>query len=176
MRSQPEDIRSYDADFTFMRQALALAEQGLGRVAPNPSVGCLIVRDGRVLGRGAHLTAGEGHAEVNALAMAGRAAAGATAYVTLEPCSHQGRTGPCTRALLEAGVAEVVSATGDPSPHASGRGLEALRRAGVRVRTGLMRAEAEALNAGFISRIRRGRPFGDAQRRAPAVRPRRRGR
>lgn len=147
------------ADARHMARALELARRGLMTAHPNPRVGCVLVRNGSVVGEGWHRKTGEAHAEVNALAMAGGAAAGATAYVTLEPCSHHGRTGPCTRALLEAGVAEVVSAMDDPSPHASGRGLEALRQAGVRVRTGLMRAEAEALNAGFVSRIRRGRPF-----------------
>ena len=159
MRDDEAGVGFTAADCGYMARALELARRGLMTAHPNPRVGCVIVASGGVVGEGWHEKTGEAHAEVNALAMAGRAAAGATAYVTLEPCSHQGRTGPCTRALLEAGVAEVVSATGDPSPHASGRGLEALRRAGVRVRTGLMRAEAEALNAGFISRIRRGRPF-----------------
>lgn len=146
------------ADCRYMARALQLARRGLMTAHPNPRVGCVLVKDGRVVGEGWHEKTGEAHAEVNALAAAGARAAGATAYVTLEPCSHQGRTGPCTRALLEAGVAEVVSAAEDPSPHASGRGLEALRAAGVRVRSGLMCSEAEALNAGFISRIRRCRP------------------
>ena len=147
------------ADCRYMARALELARRGLSTAHPNPRVGCVLVGNDGVVGEGWHEKSGEAHAEVNALAMAGGRAAGATAYVTLEPCSHQGRTGPCTQALLEAGVAEVVSATEDPSPHASGRGLQILRESGVRVRSGLMQAEAEALNAGFISRIRRGRPF-----------------
>ena len=147
------------ADCAYMARALQLARKGLTTAHPNPRVGCVLVRNDSIVGEGWHEKTGEAHAEVNALAMAGSAAAGATAYVTLEPCSHQGRTGPCTRALLEAGIAEVVSATDDPSPHAAGGGLQALREAGVRVRSGLMRAEAEALNEGFISRIRRARPF-----------------
>jgi diaminohydroxyphosphoribosylaminopyrimidine deaminase/5-amino-6-(5-phosphoribosylamino)uracil reductase len=147
------------ADCRYMARALELARRGLTTAHPNPRVGCVLVANGGIVGEGWHERTGEAHAEVNALAMAGTRAAGATAYVTLEPCSHQGRTGPCTRALLEAGVVEVVSATEDPSPHASGRGLEILRQAGVAIRSGLMRAEACALNAGFISRIRRGRPF-----------------
>lgn len=147
------------ADCRHMARALELARRGLTTAHPNPRVGCVLVKNGEVVGEGWHAKTGEAHAEVNALALAGGRAAGATAYVTLEPCSHQGRTGPCTRALLEAGIAEVVSATEDPSPHASGRGLTILREAGVRTRSGLMRAEACALNAGFISRIRRGRPF-----------------
>lgn len=147
------------ADRRYMARALALARKGLATAHPNPRVGCVVVRGDRVVGEGWHRKTGEAHAEVNALAAAGAAAAGATAYVTLEPCSHQGRTGPCTEALLAAGIAEVVCATEDPFDDASGRGLAMLRKAGVAVRGGLMRAEAEELNAGFISRIRRGRPF-----------------
>lgn len=147
------------ADCRYMARALELARRGLTTAHPNPRVGCVLVKNDDVVGEGWHEKTGEPHAEVNALAMAGSRAAGATAYLTLEPCSHQGRTGPCTRALLEAGVVEVVNATEDPSSHASGRGLEILRDAGVRIRSGLMRAEADALNAGFVSRIRRGRPY-----------------
>ena len=147
------------ADCRYMARALELARRGLTTAHPNPRVGCVLVRNGEVVGEGWHEKTGEPHAEVNALAMAGNRAAGATAYVTLEPCSHQGRTGPCTRALLEAGVIEIVSAAEDPSAHASGRGLETLREAGVQVRSGLMRSESDALNAGFVSRIRRGRPY-----------------
>jgi len=145
-------------DHAHMARALALAERGLATAHPNPRVGCVLVRDGAVIGEGFHERAGEAHAEVRALAAAGDAR-GATAYVTLEPCCHQGRTPPCTDALLAAGVAEVVAAMVDPNPKVAGQGLAALERAGVRVRHGLMQAQAHALNPGFIKRMRHGRPF-----------------
>jgi diaminohydroxyphosphoribosylaminopyrimidine deaminase/5-amino-6-(5-phosphoribosylamino)uracil reductase len=146
-------------DHTHMRRALALAARGLNACAPNPRVGCVIVRDGRVVGEGWHARAGEPHAEVFALRAAGDAAAGATAYVSLEPCCHQGRTPPCTEALIAARIARVVAAMSDPDPRIAGHGFEALQRAGVEVETGLFEAEARALNAGFLSRVIQGRPF-----------------
>lgn len=152
MAASPEDIKH-------MRTALALAARGLGRVWPNPAVGCVIVKGGRVVGRGWTQPGGRPHAETEALARAGAAARGATAYVTLEPCSHWGRTPPCCDALIRAGVARVVVAAGDPDPRVDGRGLARLREAGVIVELGLMAAEARALNAGFASRITRGLPL-----------------
>ena len=147
------------ADHRYMACALRLAAKGRATAHPNPRVGCVLVRNGKVVGEGWHRAAGEAHAEVNAIEAAGRNTAGATAYVTLEPCAHTGRTGPCTGALTEARVGEVVFAHEDPSPHGSGSGRALLEAAGVRVRAGLMRAEARRLNEGFFSRIERGRPF-----------------
>jgi len=147
------------ADATLMRRALALAAKGLGETSPNPAVGCVVARDGRVVGEGFHARAGGPHAEVVALARAGGRARGATVYVTLEPCAHQGRTPPCAPLLVEAGVARVVAATRDPFPLVGGRGLAALRRAGVAVETGLLAAEAARLNERFLTWARRGRPF-----------------
>ena len=146
-------------DAQFMAQALQLARRGLFTTDPNPRVGCVIVKDGLVVGTGWHERAGEAHAEVHALKAAGERARGATAYVTLEPCCHQGRTPPCTRALIEAGIVRVVAAMTDPNPQVAGKGMEALRQARIDVETGLMQAQAEALNPGFISRMRRGRPY-----------------
>jgi diaminohydroxyphosphoribosylaminopyrimidine deaminase/5-amino-6-(5-phosphoribosylamino)uracil reductase len=147
------------ADCEHMGRALALAERGLMTATPNPRVGCVVVRDGRVVGEGWHERAGEPHAEVHALRMAGDAARGATVYVTLEPCSHHGRTPPCATALADAGVARVVAATGDPNPRVSGAGFAMLRAAGIAVEEGLLGDEARALNPGFISRMTRGRPW-----------------
>ena len=150
-----------DAERAFMTRALALAERGLYTTTPNPRVGCVLVRDGAVIGEGFHARAGEAHAEVNALADAkarGRDPRGATAYVTLEPCNHDGRTPPCTDALLAAGVARVVAAMEDPDP-AARHGAERLRAAGVAVDVGLCRDEARELNIGFVSRVTRGRPW-----------------
>lgn len=156
--SQASD-RPAMADTEHMRAALALARRGLGGTWPNPSVGCVIVRDGRVMARGVTAPGGRPHAEAVALALAGAAARGATAYVTLEPCSHHGRTPPCADGLIEAGVARVVVACGDPDPRVDGRGLARLRAAGVAVTTGVLRAEAEALQVGFLTRVRLGRPM-----------------
>lgn len=142
-----------------MARALTLARRALYTSDPNPRVGCVLVKNHRVVGEGFHLRAGEAHAEVNALHDAGSDAQGATAYVTLEPCSHQGRTGPCARALIEAGIKRVVAAMQDPNPQVAGRGFAMLREAGVDVESGLLEAEARALNPGFISRMSRGRPF-----------------
>lgn len=146
-------------DLQHMRHALALARRGLGNVWPNPAVGCVIVTEGRILGRGWTQPGGRPHAETMALAQAGAAARGATAYVTLEPCSHHGRTGPCANALISAGISRVVSALTDPDPRVAGRGHAMLRAAGVFVTEGLCEAEARALQTGFLSRVTRGRPM-----------------
>ncbi|MDX1432576.1 MAG: bifunctional diaminohydroxyphosphoribosylaminopyrimidine deaminase/5-amino-6-(5-phosphoribosylamino)uracil reductase RibD [Gammaproteobacteria bacterium] len=146
-------------DNVWMGRALDLARRGLYTADPNPRVGCVIVKDGEMIGEGWHARAGEPHAEIHALAAAGTRARGATAYVSLEPCRHHGRTGPCTVALIEAGVQRVVAAMRDPNPRMAGRGLADLARAGVRVDDGVLAPEAEALNAGFVSRHRRGRPL-----------------
>jgi len=142
-----------------MARALQLARRGLYTTAPNPRVGCVIVRDNAIVGEGWHERAGGPHAEVSALEAAGPRARGASAYVTLEPCVHQGRTGPCTEALIESGVARVVAALQDPNPLVSGRGLERLRQAGVTTGAGLLEVEARELNIGFASRMTRGRPW-----------------
>lgn len=142
-----------------MARALALAEAGRYTSHPNPRVGCVIVKDGVVVGEGAHLKAGEPHAEVHALRAAGEKARGAEVFVTLEPCSHHGRTPPCVEALIAAGVSKVWAAMSDPNPLVSGMGLAALHSAGIEVRAGLMQTEAERLNCGFLSRMRRRRPF-----------------
>lgn len=143
----------------WMARALALARRGLYTTDPNPRVGCVLVRDGRVVGEGFHERAGEPHAEVHALRAAGEAARGATAYVTLEPCSHHGRTGPCAVALIEAGVKKVVVAMADPDPRVAGNGIAMLREAGIAVEVGLLEEEARALNPGFIQRMTLGRPY-----------------
>lgn len=148
-----------EQDVSHMRQALALAERGLFTTTPNPRVGCVIVREHQVIGQGWHVRAGEPHAEVHALAEAGEQARGATAYITLEPCSHSGRTGPCSQALIQAGVASVVAAMEDPNPLVSGQGLAQLRDAGIEVRCGLLADEAAALNVGFVARMKRGRAW-----------------
>ena len=142
-----------------MARALQLAQRGLYTTEPNPRVGCVLVRDGVVVGEGFHARAGEGHAEVNALAVAGERAQGATAYVTLEPCAHFGRTPPCCEALIKAGVARVVSAMEDPTPLVSGRGHQRLREAGLAVLCGLLEPQARALNPGFIKRMGQGLPY-----------------
>ncbi len=142
-----------------MRAALALARRGLGNSWPNPAVGCVVVKDGRVVGRAVTAPGGRPHAEPLALAMAGAAARGATVYVTLEPCCHHGRTPPCTDALIAAGVARVVAATQDRDPRVSGQGLARLREAGIAVEAGLLGAEAEEVNAGFFARVGLGRPL-----------------
>ena len=145
-------------DSALMARALRLAEQGRYTTHPNPMVGCVLVRDGEIIGEGWHRRAGEAHAEVNALMAAGDAR-GATAYVSLEPCAHRGRTPPCTQALIDAGVEEVVFALADPNPAVDGNGANQLVSAGIRVRSGLMRDSAAALNRGFLSRATRQRPF-----------------
>lgn len=147
------------ADHEHMAEALRLATRGLYTTDPNPRVGCVIVNRGAVVGRGFHERAGGPHAEVAALADAGAAARGATVYVTLEPCSHHGRTPPCADALVAAGVTRVVAALGDPNPAVAGQGLARLEAAGIDATCGLMAAQAEALNPGFVSRMQRGRPW-----------------
>jgi diaminohydroxyphosphoribosylaminopyrimidine deaminase/5-amino-6-(5-phosphoribosylamino)uracil reductase len=146
-------------DEAAMRRALELATRGLYSTHPNPRVGAVLARDNEIVGEGWHERAGQPHAEPNAILAAGDRARGATAYVTLEPCSHHGRTPPCVDALLSAGVRRVVYAVGDPDPRVSGRGAQRLRDAGVKVEAGLLERDAEALNAGFMMRMRQGRPF-----------------
>jgi diaminohydroxyphosphoribosylaminopyrimidine deaminase/5-amino-6-(5-phosphoribosylamino)uracil reductase len=149
-----------------MRRALGLARRGLGRVAPNPAVGCVLVRadlgsskSGRIVGAGWTQPGGRPHAETEAIAQAGKLAKGAHAFVTLEPCNHQGQTGPCTEALIDAGVSAVTIATEDPDPRVSGSGVQRLKDAGIDVRCGLLEAEARLLNAGFFSRVTQNRPW-----------------
>ena len=146
-------------DTIWMAQALRLAERGLYTASPNPRVGCVLVREGAVVGEGWHERAGEPHAEVLALRAAGEAARGASAYVTLEPCSHDGRTPPCVNALIAAGIARVVAAVQDPNPQVAGQGIAKLRAASIEVECGLMEAAARELNIGFFSRMTRGTPW-----------------
>jgi len=152
------DLTADAGDLAYMARALRLARWGLFTTDPNPRVGCVLVRAGEIVGEGYHRCAGGPHAERLALAAAGEWAAGATAYVTLEPCCHQDRTPPCTDALLGAGVRRVVAAMVDPNPLVAGRGLESLKAAGIAVQVGVLEAEAQALNPGFIKRMRRGVP------------------
>jgi diaminohydroxyphosphoribosylaminopyrimidine deaminase/5-amino-6-(5-phosphoribosylamino)uracil reductase len=147
------------ADHQHMARALTLAELGACTTHPNPRVGCVLVKDGRVVGEGWHRRAGGRHAEVVALAQAGEAAGGSTAYVTLEPCAHHGRTPPCSQALIDAGVTRVVVALSDPYPRVDGQGLRQLVEAGIEVVTGLMADQASQLNAGFLKRVGQGRPW-----------------
>lgn len=150
-------------DHRFMARALQLAERGLFTTDPNPRVGCVLVKAGEIVGEGWHQRAGEPHAEINALRAAGglekNGAKGATAYITLEPCCHHGRTPPCSDALIAAGVSRVVVAMQDPNPQVAGQGLTQLQKAGIETRSGVMQAQAEALNPGFIQRMRQGRPY-----------------
>jgi diaminohydroxyphosphoribosylaminopyrimidine deaminase/5-amino-6-(5-phosphoribosylamino)uracil reductase len=153
-------VSAFDAaDHDFMARALALAARGLTSAHPNPRVGCVLVRDGTVLAEGWHQHAGGPHAEAAALANLRAPASGATAYVTLEPCNHHGRTPPCSEALIKAGVVRVVYAVGDPNPLVNGAGARRLREAGVLVQSGLLEAAAVELNAGFIKRMRQGVPL-----------------
>lgn len=147
------------ADRDYMAKALQLARLGLYSTSPNPRVGCVLVKDGDIIGEGWHQKAGEGHAEVNALRAAGKNAEGATAYVTLEPCSHFGRTPPCAQGLIDAGIVRVVGATTDPNPQVAGRGYDMLRDAGIEVVESCLQAEAEAINIGFMQRMRTGLPY-----------------
>lgn len=147
------------ADRAFMARAIGLAKKGLFSTMPNPRVGCVLVRDGEVIGEGWHQRAGAAHAEVNAINAAGGNTRGATAYVTLEPCSHTGKTGPCSEALVAAGIARVVYAMQDPNPQVAGRGLEHLRAQGVTVDGPLLEVEAYDLNPGFIRRMEGGLPL-----------------
>ena len=148
-----------ESDQRYMARALELAARGLYTTTPNPRVGCVIVRDGAIVGEGWHERAGEAHAEVHALRAAGDRARGATAYVTLEPCSHHGRTPPCATALIDAKVARVVAAMRDPNPVVAGKGLEMLESAGIPVECGVMQHDAHALNVGFVMRMTHGRPW-----------------
>lgn len=154
---QPSLVDAQDA--FFMAQALRLAERGLYTTSPNPRVGAIIVQQGQLVGAGFHHRAGEPHAERLALAAAGEKAKGATAYITLEPCCHQGRTPPCTQGLIEAGVQRVVAAMADPNPLVAGQGLAKLQAAGIQVDTGLMEQAARALNPGFVKRMNTGLPW-----------------
>jgi diaminohydroxyphosphoribosylaminopyrimidine deaminase/5-amino-6-(5-phosphoribosylamino)uracil reductase len=147
------------AEYGFMAEAIRLAGNGTYTCHPNPRVGCVLVRDGRVIGRGWHRKAGDAHAEINAINDCEADTRGATAFVTLEPCSHQGKTPPCADALVAAGIGEVIAAGNDPNPKVAGKGFGALQKAGIKVRTGLMQGAAEKLNEGFFSRVVRGRPF-----------------
>ena len=146
-------------DAAYMARALELARKGVYSTHPNPRVGCVIVRDGAIVGEGWHVRAGEPHAEVHALRQAGDKAKDATAYVTLEPCSHHGRTPPCADALVNAGVARVVAAMQDPNPDVAGRGLLRLMNAGIAVQSGVLESEARALNKGFLKRMEHGLPY-----------------
>lgn len=148
-----------DAESRFMDIALRLAARGLGTVWPNPAVGCVLVRDGMIVGRGWTQAGGRPHAETEALRRAGESACGATAYVTLEPCAHRGQTGPCADALVAAGVGRVVAAIEDPDPRVSGQGFARLAQAGVAVEIGICAAEATAIQAGFLKRMRTGLPL-----------------
>ncbi|MBA1444482.1 MAG: bifunctional diaminohydroxyphosphoribosylaminopyrimidine deaminase/5-amino-6-(5-phosphoribosylamino)uracil reductase RibD [Chromatiales bacterium] len=150
---------SSGSDHDYMARAIRLAERGRYTTHPNPRVGCVLVKGDEIVGEGYHRRAGEPHAERNAIAMAGARAMGSTAYVTLEPCCHHGRTPPCTEGLIEAGVTRVVAAMEDPNPQVAGKGLAQLQQAGITAEVGLMRLQAEALNPGFIKRMRYGKPF-----------------
>lgn len=160
---QPSSVQNLSdespADERYMARAFELARLGRFTTTPNPNVGCVIVLNGEIVGEGYHLRAGEPHAEVHALRMAGEKARGATAYVTLEPCSHHGRTPPCADALLAAGVSRVVAAMQDPNPEVAGRGLYRLKQNGIDVSHGLMHSQAEAVNLGFLKRMRTGFPY-----------------
>lgn len=146
-------------DERWMQKALELAELGRNQTSPNPLVGAVVVRNGELVGQGAHLKAGGPHAEVHALRMAGEQASGSTVYVTLEPCSHYGRTPPCAKALIEAGVARVVVAMEDPNPQVHGRGIQLLREAGIEVRTGVLSEQAALQNESFLTWVTQKRPF-----------------
>ncbi|MGE5248189.1 MAG: bifunctional diaminohydroxyphosphoribosylaminopyrimidine deaminase/5-amino-6-(5-phosphoribosylamino)uracil reductase RibD, partial [Verrucomicrobiota bacterium] len=146
-------------DRGFMAEALRLARRGVGRTAPNPAVGAVVVRSGRIVGKGFHRGAGQAHAEVEALRDAGGAARGADLYVTLEPCDHHGRTGPCTAAILEAGIARVAYAMDDPNPRVAGRGARRLRAAGLTVHEGLLSEKARELNRGYCRWVVSGKPY-----------------
>ncbi|HFC8549747.1 TPA: bifunctional diaminohydroxyphosphoribosylaminopyrimidine deaminase/5-amino-6-(5-phosphoribosylamino)uracil reductase RibD [Neisseria lactamica] len=148
-----------ETDISMMQNALKLAALGRFSTSPNPRVGCVIAQGGQVVGQGFHVKAGEPHAEVHALRQAGEMAKGATAFVTLEPCSHYGRTPPCAEALVRAGVSRVVAAMRDPNPLVAGKGLALLEAAGIKTECGLLESEARELNRGFLSRIERRRPF-----------------
>lgn len=153
------DAAAREEDLRFMRMALGIGQRGAGRTWPNPSVGCVIVKDGVIVGQGVTAPSGRPHAEPQALAQAGEAAKGATAYVTLEPCNHHGQTPPCSMALIAAGVARVVIALQDPDPRTAGQGIAALRAAGITVTTDVAAREAARAHQGFLTRLAQGRPF-----------------
>ncbi|MBN6068025.1 bifunctional diaminohydroxyphosphoribosylaminopyrimidine deaminase/5-amino-6-(5-phosphoribosylamino)uracil reductase RibD [Aggregatibacter actinomycetemcomitans] len=153
------DAQFSPQDVAFMQLALDLAKQGEFTTTPNPAVGCVLVKNGKIVGKGFHFKAGEPHAEVMALREAGENARGATAYVTLEPCSHFGRTPPCAKGLVEAGVSKVIAAMCDPNPQVAGKGLQILADAGIQSAVGLLEEKAEQLNKGFLKRMRTGKPF-----------------
>lgn len=146
-------------DHQMMQKAILLAKQGIYTTAPNPNVGCVLVKNGQIIGEGAHLKAGEPHAEVHALRQAGDNAKDSTAYVTLEPCSHYGRTPPCAEGLIKAGVSKVICAMVDPNPQVAGRGLAMLNAAGIETASGLLETDARALNTSFLQRMETGKPF-----------------
>ena len=146
-------------DHAYMSQALQLAEKGLYSTSPNPRVGCVIVRDGKIAGSGWHVQTGQPHAEINALSIAGGSAQGATVYLTLEPCSHYGRTHPCAEALVRAKVAKAIIAMPDPNPLVAGKGISLLEQSGIKVLVGLMEERAKDLNVGFVSRMTNNRPW-----------------
>lgn len=146
-------------DKKYMKRAIMLARRGIGKTSPNPAVGCVIVKNGKILGEGWHKKAGDPHAEINALAMAGKAAKGADLYVTLEPCCHHGTTPPCTDALITAGIRHVIAAMVDPNPLVAGRGLQILQAAGITTTSGLMEDECRKLNPGFIKFVTKGLPY-----------------
>ncbi len=147
------------ADHYYMTRALRLARRGLTTTDPNPRVGCVLVKNDEIVGEGWHERAGEAHAEINALAQAGDNASGATAYISLEPCCHHGRTPPCSQALIDAGVARVVAAMQDPNPLVTGKGLLQCREAGIETASGVLEQQASELNCGFIMRMAKGRPY-----------------
>ncbi|QEH45789.1 bifunctional diaminohydroxyphosphoribosylaminopyrimidine deaminase/5-amino-6-(5-phosphoribosylamino)uracil reductase RibD [Aggregatibacter actinomycetemcomitans] len=153
------DAQFSPQDVAFMQLALDLAKQGEFTTTPNPSVGCVLVKNGKIVGKGFHFKTGEPHAEVMALREASENARGATAYVTLEPCSHFGRTPPCAKGLVEAGVSKVIAAMCDPNPQVTGKGLQILADAGIQSAVGLLEEKAGQLNKGFLKRMRTGRPF-----------------
>lgn len=157
MTENPENFSPLD--HRFMIRAIELASRGLFTTDPNPRVGCVLVKEGQIVGEGWHQRAGGPHAEVHALMMAGPKAQGSTAYVTLEPCCHHGKTPPCSLALIEAGIQRVVAAMKDPNPAVAGKGLDALRQAGIDARSGLLGRDAERLNPGFLHRMRYGKPW-----------------
>ncbi len=152
-------MKSRSSDVEYMKRALELAERGAGYTSPNPLVGCLIVKDGKIVGEGYHKRAGGPHAEINALRSAGGLARGATMYVTLEPCSHYGKTPPCTDAIIKEGIARVVIATKDPNPIVNGRGIKKIKEAGIEVEVGIMEMEARRMNEAYEKFIRTKTPF-----------------
>lgn len=140
-------------EIDFMKRAIELAKKGAGRVAPNPCVGCVIVKNGRIVGEGWHKRFGGPHAEIEALKKAGRRACGAVMYVSLEPCCHFGKTPPCTNAIIKSGIKNVFAAMIDPSPHANGKGIRALKKAGITVRVGLCEKEVREINQDFFEKF-----------------------